>query len=51
MKKNSISVIFLTLGIIWLFGGLLLYPDSGIWPLGVIFLIVGMIIKIGAVKL
>ncbi|WP_299336420.1 hypothetical protein [uncultured Psychroserpens sp.] len=51
MKKNSVAVIFLTLGIIWTIMGLAFYPDTGIWPLGIIFLIVGMIIKIGSVKL
>ncbi|MEH6537202.1 MAG: hypothetical protein V7719_12465 [Psychroserpens sp.] len=50
MKKQSVSTIFLVLGAVWTIMGFLFYPNSGIWPLGVIFLIVGMIIKVGSVK-
>ncbi|WP_298759239.1 hypothetical protein [uncultured Psychroserpens sp.] len=50
MKKQNIWVIFLTLGLIWIIVGLGIYPNTGIWPLGVIFLIVGMLLKIGTVK-
>ncbi|SDS18183.1 hypothetical protein SAMN04515667_1592 [Formosa sp. Hel1_31_208] len=50
MQKNSTSIIFLTLGLIWLIVGLFIYPNSGVWPLGIIFFIIGIIIKIGSVK-
>ena len=42
-KIESTYGIFLTLGIVWLIVGLVIYGDSGIWPLGFIFLIIGLI--------
>jgi hypothetical protein len=35
--------IFLTLGIVWFIVGFVIYSDSGIWALGFIFLIIGLI--------
>jgi uncharacterized membrane protein len=35
--------IFLTLGIIWFIVGFVIYNDSDIWPLGFLFLIIGLI--------
>jgi len=47
MWKNLISEstyrVFLTLGIIWLIVGLIIYDDAGVWPLGFIFLVIGLI--------
>jgi len=45
MKKQTIYDIFLTLGAIWVIMGLIIYPNPSIWPLGFIFLIIGLIGK------
>ena len=50
MKKEIIYDVFLTLGAIWLIVGLLIYQDGAIWPLGFIFLLVGLIGKFGRKK-
>ena len=42
-KIESAYGVFLTLGIIWLIVGLIIYGDSGTWSLGFIFLIIGLI--------
>jgi uncharacterized membrane protein len=45
MKKTY--DIFLVLGAVWLIVGLLIYQNSAVWPLGFIFLIIGLIGKFG----
>ena len=35
--------VFLTLGIVWLIVGRVIYSDSAIWPLGFLFLLIGLI--------
>jgi len=35
--------VFLTLGIIWLIVGFVIYGDSQIWPLGFLFTVIGLI--------
>jgi len=51
MKKKDSITVFLVLGAVWLIVGLLIYPNAGTWPLGLIFLIVGLILKYGPSKL
>ncbi|NNE02978.1 MAG: hypothetical protein HKN52_07415 [Eudoraea sp.] len=48
-KKDSIKV-FIVLGVVWLLVGLVIYPNTGIWPLGFLFLIIGLILKYGPSK-
>ena len=45
MKKllESTYGVFLTLGIAWFIVGFVIYGDSNIWPLGFLFLIIGLI--------
>ena len=45
MKDQKINNIFLVLGAVWTIGGLVLYQNSNIWPLGFIFLIIGFVGK------
>ncbi len=45
--RRRIYDIFLVLGAIWLIVGLLIYGKSSIWPLGFLFLIIGLIGKFG----
>jgi uncharacterized membrane protein len=47
MKKQGTYDIFLVLGAIWFIVGLLVYKNPAVWPLGAIFLIVGLIGKYG----
>ena len=35
--------VFLTLGAVWFIVGFVIYDDSQIWPLGFLFLLIGMI--------
>jgi len=35
--------VFLTLGAVWFIVGFVIYHDSDIWPLGFLFLIIGLI--------
>jgi len=44
MKKiESSYAIFLTLGIVWFIVGFVIYNNYNIWPLGFLFLIIGLI--------
>ena len=45
MKNQKVNNVFLVLGAVWLIIGLIIYQNSAIWPLGFIFLIVGLIGK------
>jgi len=45
MDKQVTYDIFLTLGAVWVIVGLIVYPNPAIWPLGFIFLIIGLIGK------
>ncbi|MBT8205531.1 MAG: hypothetical protein KJP14_04775 [Eudoraea sp.] len=47
MKNQKINSIFLVLGTVWVIVGLLIYQNAAIWPLGFIFLIIGLIGKFG----
>jgi len=47
MKKQTTYNIFLVLGAIWVIMGLIIYPNPALWPLGFIFLIIGLIGKFG----
>ena len=47
MDKQKAYDVFLTLGLVWVIVGLIIYRDSVIWPLGFIFLIIGLIGKFG----
>ncbi len=50
MKKQKTYDIFLVLGAVWLIVGLLIYQNASVWPLGFIFLIIGLIGKFGHKK-
>ncbi|MCA0931737.1 MULTISPECIES: hypothetical protein [Lutimonas] len=43
MKNQKINAVFLVLGLVWVIVGLLIYQNSNIWPLGFLFLLVGLI--------
>ena len=43
MRNQKINNVFLVLGAVWVIVGLLVYQTSNVWPLGLIFLIVGLI--------
>lgn len=45
MKNQKINTIFLVLGAVWLIVGLVIYRNPSVWPLGFIFLIIGLIGK------
>ena len=44
-KKEVRYNVFITLGIIWLVIGLVIYKNTSLWPLGFIFLLVGLVGK------
>lgn len=50
MKNQKLNAVFLVLGTVWLIVGLIIYPDSKVWPLGFLFLIIGLIGKFGRTK-
>ena len=39
----NINSAFITLGIVWFTVGFVIYADSDIWPLGFLFLLIGLI--------
>ena len=43
MKNKNINIIFLVLGAVWVIVGLIIYQNAAVWPLGFIFLIIGLI--------
>ncbi len=45
MKNQKINDIFLVLGAVWVIVGLVIYQNPAVWPLGFIFLIIGLIGK------
>jgi len=45
MKNQKVNTIFLVLGAVWIIVGLLIYQSTTLWPLGFIFLIIGLIGK------
>ncbi len=45
MERKKINDIFLILGAVWVIMGLIIYPNPAVWPLGFIFLIIGLIGK------
>ena len=45
MEKQKIYDVFLVLGAVWFIVGFLIYQNSAVWPLGFIFLIIGLIGK------
>ena len=47
MKDQKINSIFLVLGAVWVIAGLLIYGNSSVWMLGIIFLLIGLIGKFG----
>jgi len=50
MRKQKYYDIFLVLGAVWVIVGLLIYRNPAVWPLGFIFIIVGLIGKFGSKK-
>ena len=47
MEKQQVYDVFLVLGAVWVIVGLLIYQNPVVWPLGFIFLIMGLIGKFG----
>jgi hypothetical protein len=47
MKNKKINNVFLVLGAVWVIVGLIIYNNSSVWSLGVIFLIIGLIGRFG----
>ncbi|NNF21528.1 MAG: hypothetical protein HKN67_06275 [Saprospiraceae bacterium] len=45
MKNQKLNNIFLVLGTSWIIVGFLIYQNDAVWPLGFIFLIIGLIGK------
>ena len=45
MRNQKINSVFLVLGAVWIIVGLVLYQNANVWPLGFIFLIIGLIGK------
>ena len=43
VMDQKVYEIFLVLGAVWVIVGLLIYQNPAIWPLGFIFLIIGLI--------
>ena len=50
MKDQKVNDIFLVLGAVWVIVGYIMYQNSAFWPLGFIFLIIGLIGKFGPKK-
>jgi len=48
--KENVYNVFLVLGAVWVIVGLLIFHNNSVWPLGIIFLIIGLIIKFGKKK-
>ena len=46
MEKQKVYDVFLVLGAVWFIVGFLIYQNSAVWPLGFIFLIIGLIGKL-----
>ena len=47
MEKQRVHDVILVLGTVWVIVGLLIYQNPAVWPLGFIFLIIGLIGKFG----
>jgi uncharacterized membrane protein len=47
MKNQKLNDVFLVLGLVWVIVGFIIYQNSSVWPLGFIFLIIGLIGKFG----
>ncbi len=48
INKKKISYdIFLVLGVVWTIVGFIIYGNANLWPLGFVFLLVGLIGKYG----
>ena len=45
MEKQKVYDVFLVLGAVWFIVGFLIYQNPEVWPLGFIFLIIGLIGK------
>ena len=41
--EQKVYEIFLVLGAVWLIVGLLIYQNPAVWPLGLIFLVIGLV--------
>ena len=50
MKNQKVNDVFLVLGLVWVIVGFIIYQNSAVWPLGFIFLIIGLIGKFGRKK-
>jgi len=50
MEKQKVYDVFLVLGAVWVIVGFLIYQNPSVWPLGFIFLIIGLIGKFGHKK-
>ena len=50
MKDQKVNDVFLVLGAVWVIVGYIMYQNSAFWPLGFIFLIIGLIGKFGRKK-
>ena len=50
LEKQKVYDILLVLGAVWVIVGLLIYQNPSVWPLGFIFLIIGLIGKFGYKK-
>jgi len=46
-KKEVAYNVFISLGAIWLIVGLVVFHNTSLWPLGFIFLLVGLVGKYG----
>ena len=47
MEKQKVYDGFLVLGAVWFIVGFIIYRNPSVWPLGFIFLIIGLIGKFG----
>jgi len=50
MKNQKAYDVFLVLGAVWIIVGFIIYQNSAFWPLGFIFLLIGLIGKYGRKK-
>jgi len=50
MKKQKTYDVFLVLGAVWLIVGLIIYQNSAVWPIGFIFLLIGLFGRYGNKK-
>jgi hypothetical protein len=43
VNKKKTNEVFIVLGFVWFIVGFVIYQNSSVWPLGFIFIVIGLI--------